>query len=271
MDPQVSMDVRIITTQERRGIVAAYPKFVVHVPNSRAGYPFRITIASAQAAIYLIKFMATADWALFCQIFGMPKRWATYRPSATPEEKKQALEMLKNMGSAAYGMFSEAFQLNLVESSQRGQAPYKDLVDWCERKQSIGYLGQHMTTDTSGSTGTMSTAVVHNDVREDLLKDDARRESRTIRRQIIAPMVALEYPGRDVPLPTFRRCFREPIDRQQEANVIKAAQSAGMQVPRAWAYERLGIPEPKPSDEVLEAGLDAFADGFKEEPPVDAE
>ncbi len=255
--------IRVITKENQLGVPAAAPKFVVHMPHSRAGLPFRCTICQAHSAIYLIKLLAIADWAHFAELFGMPVRWATFQGAATPDEKAEMLDMLKNMGTAGYGLFSEAVQLNLLESSQRREAPFKDLIDWCERKQSIGWLGQHMTTDTSGSTGTFAAANVQDQVRHDLLEDDVKREGRTIRRQIIAPMVAFKFPGKDVPLPVWRRRFREQVDRKLEAEIIGAAQRAGMKVGTDWAHERISIPKPDAKDEVLEA-LDAFEAGVTE-------
>lgn len=264
MDPLDLEHVRIITAENRKGIVADPRKFVVYMPHARAGFPFSCTISRAQAPLYLIKLLGIADWGKYVSIFGMPARWAQYKHGASPEEKAEALEMLQKMSAASYALFSEAVSMNLIESSQRGTAPHKDLIDWVERKQSIGWLGQTLTTDTSGTTGTYASASVHDNVRQDLLEDDVRRERRMVRNGIIRPLLAYQFPGRDVPMPYFRRRFRENVDRKVEAETIEVAQRAGVKVPKAWAHDRVGIPVPETNEEVLEPSLDAFGASLTE-------
>jgi len=245
--------VRVITEDEPTGMQLPANKFIVHIPNNRAGFPFRCTVSQAAAWIHLIKAFALQDWATFTELFGMPVRWGTYRGQASADEKTTALNMLRNMGSAGYGLFSEAIELKYIESTGRGSHPYKELIDWCERKQSIGFLGQNLTTDTSGGTGTFAAASVQDQVRQDLLEDDVQREARTIRRQLIAPLCAIRFPGFKVPLPSFSRKARELVDRKAEGEVIRiASQDLGMRVSSDWAYERLGIPKPQAEDEIIE-------------------
>ena len=264
MEPPEPGVVRIITRNDRKGIVAELPKFVVHMPHGRDLYPFRKSLSAPQSLIWLTKALAFADWKMFCTIFGMPTRIGTYRPGATTDEKKEMADMLANMGSKAWGAFSEGVNLQLVESSQRGTSPHKDFIEFCSRETSILWLGGHLTTDTTGGTGTLAAASVHNEVREDIRNDDIRRESRTIRRQIIAPMIAFAFPGKQVPLPHFRRIKPEVVDRVQEAQLMAAAQTIGVSVTKKHAHDRLGIPEPEPKDEILTPSLDAFGEGLNE-------
>ena len=122
----------------------------------------------------------------------------------------------------------------------------------------------NLAADTTGGTGTFSAAKVQDEVRQDLRDDDIRREARMIRENILRTMVHYRWPDHDVPVPHFERTKPETIDRQLEANVIRTAQSAGIRVPKAWAHERLGIPEPKDDEEALSPSLDAFGQGMVE-------
>ena len=76
-------------------------------------------------------------------------------------------------------------------------------------------------------------------------------------------MVELRFPGRVVPMPVFRRVKPETVNRTAEATLMKAAQNAGITIPRKWAYDRLNIPEPKAGEEVLEPA-DAFLEGVQQ-------
>lgn len=267
-DPRI---VRVITKDHPQGVVAQNPKFVVHVPDGGTGFPFSATACHATALIYLIKLLAVADWATYVELYGHPVRWANWPQNATAEQKSELLDMLKNMGSSAYAAFSPGTNLQFVESTQRGTSPHKDLVEWCAKQQSIAWLGQPMTTDTSGATGTFAAANVQNEVRQDLLEDDVRREARTLREQIIAPMVNFGFSDsksitdRKPALPNFVRSFREEVDRLKEAQIFEVAQRIGLTIGADEAHERLGINQPQDDEERLVPSLDAFGESLTED------
>jgi len=45
------------------------------------------------------------------------------------------ISMVKTLGASAYGIFSQGVRLQLIESSQRGTAPFKVLIESCDRAQ----------------------------------------------------------------------------------------------------------------------------------------
>ncbi len=261
MDLQRPGVVRVETPDNRVGYEAAPPNFIVHSPYDACGYPLTKSRMWSAALVYLIKMLAIADWAVFAEIFGMPVRWAHYPPTASTQERDELLEMMENLGSKAYGIFSQGVTLEMKESSQRGTHPFEALVNWCDRTHAKLWLGGNLTSDTTGGTGTHAAASVQDDVREDLRDDDIKREARTIRSQLIAPMVWYKF-KREVPLPFFERVKPEVVDRNQLAQLIATASSLGMGVPRKWAHDELGIPEPQDGDSVLDVPLDGFDAGF---------
>ena len=256
--------IRVMTADNREGEIARAPKFVVHMPHGNDPFPFRKSLARPQAMIYLAKALAFADWKIFLEIFGMPTRIGTYQPGADAAQKRELVDMLKNVGTKAWGAFSSAVQLQLLESSSRGSAPYKEFIEHCAKETTILWLGGQLTTDTTGGTGTLAAGKVQDDVKDDLRNDDIKREGRTVRRQIIAPMCTYKFWRDDVPLPYFRRVKPETIDRTAEADLFAKAQQAGLKIGKKYAHERLGIPEPEEGDEVLTPSLDAFGEGLTE-------
>ena len=265
-DPQLPGVVKIITREERMGIPTTNQpeKWVVHTPEPACGFPLAESLAWATAFIYLASQLAVADWITFCEIFGMPIRVARYQPQATTAEKRELATWMKNLGSKAWGIFSQAVNLEIVETSQRGTAPFKDLLDWAERMKAKIWLGGHLTADTSGGTGTYAAAAVQDEVREDLRDDDIEAEGATVREQIIEPMVRFRFWRDDVRLPFFRRKKPEVIDRLQEADLFGKAQMAGLRIGEDYAYDRLGIQKPEKDEAVLTPSLDAFGAGLQE-------
>lgn len=244
MDPQEIDQVNVRIDGDHVGIPARSPKFVRHQPRAACGYPLGPSLLHSQAIVWHAKRLAFSDWATFCELFGMPVRVGKYPQGVSEKEKRDLARWLEALGSNAWAMMSSNCSIDLVERTGSGAAPYKEFIDWLDRSQAKVWLGGNLTSDTTGGTGTFAAADVHDDVRKDLRDDDIEKESRTVTNQIIAPMVGFKF-NREVPLPVFRRKKPETIDRLQEADLFAKAQRAGIDIPRAYAYGRLGIPEPK--------------------------
>jgi len=244
---------RVLTeANPRDGIELPPHKFIVHAPHSVSGFPQRGGLLRVTAMVYLAKNLALKDWMIFAEIFGMPVRVARYDPSATVEEKRELLTMLESLGSHAAGVFSRAVDLQIIEAN-RGTTgpPYERLVEYLNREMSKAWLGQTLTTDVAGQSGTFAASAVHEHVRRDVLADDAFKEGRTIRRDLLAPIVRLRF-GADVPVPFFRRRFKQDSSAKDLADALDVAiNRLGVRVPSGWAHEALGIPRAGDGEDTL--------------------
>lgn len=244
---------RILTRQEPvRGIALEPNKFIVHTPQTASGHAMRGGLLRVSALAYLGKHFAMKDWMVFCEVFGMPVRIARYEPSATAQEKRELLSMLQSLGSDAAGVFSKAVELELLEAG-RGKAPppYERLCEFFNREISKAWLGETLTTDVVESKGSLAATVIHNEVRLDLRQDDMMKESRTLRRDLLAPIVRMEL-GTDVPVPFFRRQLRPPRDLRELAGVLDVAvNQLGIRVPVGWVHDALGVPQPAGNEAVV--------------------
>jgi len=245
--------VRVLTDDEPQHGVALPPhKFIVHTPHSVSGHPQRGGLLRVTAMTYLAKNLALKDWLVFAEVFGMPVRIARYEPSATPEEKRELLRMLETLGSNAAGIFSRAVELQIVEAN-RGTSgpPYEKLIEFLNREMSKAWLGQTLTTDVSGQKGTLTATAIHEQVRQDVLADDLRKEARTIRRDLLTPLTRLRF-GPDAPVPYFRRKLKPPASPRELAELIDVAVNRlGAKVSAAWAHDALGLPQSAASEAVL--------------------
>jgi len=253
IDYSQSPDIRVLTMEDMgTGIIAAPGKFIIHRPEGAGYWPFLSCLTRAQAKLYLIKAGAIADWATFAEVYGMPIRVGKHGPNATPQEKNDIKTALASLGSDGYAVVSEAVNLNFLEANRTAH-PYKEFIDWIERKQSIGYLGQTLTTDTSGGTGTYAAASIHDRVRRAITEDDVRAEADTIERQLFAPMIAFEFPRKSVPIPRFVRTFREETDTERNLRTLEGVIARlGLPVARDQIYELVGLPKPEPGEAVLD-------------------
>lgn len=237
---------------DHEGEPLAPNKFIVHTPHSVSGHPARGGLLRATALAFLGKNLALKDWMVFAELFGMPVRIGRYEPTATPEEKRELLDMLETLGSRAAGIFSRAVQLELVEAG-RGKTPppYENLLGFLNREISKAWLGQTLTTEAEGAS--LAASRVHDEVRRDLRADDIRKEGRTIRRDLLAPLARFRF-GPDAPVPFFTRKVAQPRDLMELTQVIDSAVNRlGMRVPSDFAHGALGLPKAM-DDEPVVAG-----------------
>jgi len=241
---------RILTEAEPLDGIALVPnKFIVHTPHSVTGHPQRGGLLRVTAMAYLAKNLALKDWMIFAEVFGMPVRVARYEPSATQEEKRELLRMLESLGSHAAGIFSRAVELQILEAN-RGTSgpPFERLIEFLNREMSKAWLGQTLTTDVTGQKGTIAATQVHELVRQDILADDARKEARTLRRGLLAPMTRLHF-GPEHPVPYFRRKLSPTADTRRFSEVVDTAVNRlGLKVPRSFVHDALGLPQAEQED-----------------------
>jgi len=215
----------------------------VHTPHNVSGHPSRGGLLRATALAFLGKQYAVKDWMIYAEVFGMPVRVGKYDPKATEAEKRELLEMLRNLGAEAAGVFSKSVSLEFLDANVgTPPPPYENMVNFFNREMSKAWLGQTLTTDATGSPGSFAVAKIHEQVRQDLREDDIRKEGEMVRRDILRPLVRLKF-GEDVPVPVFRRRLRGPGDTEGLAGILSVAvNDLGMSVDRQWAHDALGIP-----------------------------
>lgn len=246
-------EVRLLTDDDKfKGIELPPDKFVVHTPHAASGHPLRGGLLRTTALAYLGKHFAIKDWLIFAEVFGMPVRVARYAPNATPEEKKELLDMLRQLGADATGVFSKAVDIEIKQSRFPGETNlYENLCLYFDREISKAWLGQTLTTDTVRMLASAGAAQVHDRVRRDLRDDDLRKEAHTLRRDLLAPMVRMQF-GPNAPVPCFRRVQEPGFDPRALGETLDiAVNRLGAKVPVRWVHTALGIPEAKEGDAVL--------------------
>ena len=249
--------------------LAAEPwKWLVHRPRVRLGRLFDGGLLRASALLFVAQNLSFKDWLIFSQVAGMPARVARF-DSGTPETDKRALlHVLEQLGTDAVAAFSKNVDLQFIDPGS-GPRPYGPLQDYCNTEVTILWLGQHLTTDIRQS-GSRAAADVHDRVREDLLVHDIADEGRSVRRDLLTPLVRARF-GDRASVPHFRRSLVQSVDTQTLAETLAVAvNELGVRVPRRWLHQALGIPEPQ-ADEPTIAGRAADATAGPTNEPLDQE
>jgi len=225
-------------------------KFVVHRYRARSGITPRAGVLRPCAYMYLFKNYSIKDWVIFAERYAMPMRIGKFSASASEAERNVLKNAVFNLGSDAAAVISDSTVIELLESATKSPSSgiYRELVEFCDRAISKAVLGQTLTTEQAG--GTFATAKVHQLVRKDILEADSKALSKTIQRQIIAPLVEFNFGSRDIPIFRFRH--EEDTDLISVAQTYKVLVEAGFDgIPKRHIHERFGIPVPKEKEETL--------------------
>jgi hypothetical protein len=115
------------------------------------GHKKNLGLYNAVAPHAIAKKNILAFWDKFAEIFGMPMRIGK-TSSQNPKDRNEVAEMLKNMGSAAWGMFPDGTEIDIKETT-RGDAweVYDRRVDRANSEMSKAIVHQTMTTDNGSS------------------------------------------------------------------------------------------------------------------------
>lgn len=239
-------------------------KFIVHTPRQKSGIPIRGGFARFAAWAFLFKNYGLKDWASFLDIYGMPIRVGKYHPSATGDERRKLLQAVMSIASDAAAIIPESMLIEFLEakgSSGSGTTPFEGLARFLDEQMSKMILGQTMTVENGGS---LAQAKVHNQVRLDLLKADARQLAVTLNKHLIAPFVQVNF-GDKARAPWVKFPIAEPEDIAVLSTALGTLVPLGLKVSQSEVRDKLGMREPDKGEEVLEAQK-AAAPGKKADP-----
>lgn len=167
-----------------------------------------------------------------------------FESGATPEEQSLLLAAVAAIGADGAGIIPEGMMIEFHESSSRsdGGALFANLAGYLDGQVSKGVLGQTATTE--GTPGKLGADNAQENVRFDIIKADARKLSATIMRDLIKPVVDLNYGPRSVnEYPKFKLVLDEQEDLQLFTSSITQFIDRGLKVENSIILDKFGIPE----------------------------
>lgn len=227
--------------------------WIMHQHKAKSGYVARGGLYRTLAWPYLFKNYAVRDLAEFLEIYGLPVRLGKYPNGATPDEKATLLRAVVNIGHNAAGIIPEGMAIDFKEAAKGQHDPFDWMVQWAEKSMSKAILGGTLTSQADGKSSTNALGAVHNEVRHDLLKSDAKQVATTLRQYLLYPLLVLNRGGDRDPrrLPRFQFDLVEAEDMATYAKALPSLVNAGMQIPVNWAHDKLRIPLPGKGDAIL--------------------
>lgn len=225
--------------------------WLLHQHRARSGYVSRSGLFRVLAWPFLFKNFAVRDLAEFLEIYGLPLRLGTYHSSATEKDKATLMRAVVGIGHDAAAIIPEGMKLDFKEAAKGEESPFNSMISLMERSMSKAILGGTLTSG-EGEHGTQALGNVHNEVRHDLKKADARQLGATLTAQLLYPILAVNRGLTDM-----RRCPRlvfdtqEPEDLKLYADAVPKLVGVGMRIPTDWAHEKLKIPRAQDKEDVL--------------------
>lgn len=188
-------------------------KFVC--PTLQATYknPYGVSVLSKCFWPVAFKKGGMKFWVAFVEKYGSPWLIGKYAPGTSTKDQRDIQNHLEDMVQDAVGVFPETAKIEIVEAAGKSASAeiFNRLIDVCNADISKAILGQTLTTEL-GSTGSLAAAQTHNEVRKDIILDDARIIEKAVN-QIIRWIVDQNF-GASVPAPKYRFYEPEEIDKQ---------------------------------------------------------
>ena len=232
-----------------QGVELAPYKWVVHVPRLKSGIPVRGGLARLAAMAYMVKSYTITDWIAFAEVFGMPLRLGRYGETASEADILKLISAVSNLGTDAAAAIPDTMRIEFVEAGNRqgGAELFERLAVYLDKQVSKAVLGQTMTADDGSSR---SQAEVHDAVRGDILRSDARQLENTLNRDLVRPFIDLNH-GPQENYPRLLLPVNEPEDIKALAEVLEKLVPLGLGVEASVIRDRLGLPDPEDGAELL--------------------
>lgn len=243
-------------------------KWIVHKAKVKSGLPIRGGIARSVAWTFLFKAFTMKDWAVFTEAYGQPLRLGKYGPDATPDERDVLLNAVANIGSDFAGIIPNSMAVEFIKAEIAGSHElYEKRNDWLDRQTSKIVLGQTGTTDAQA--GGYAVGKVHDGVRDDIERADARQLRASLNRDLVVPLVSLNRgPRKKYP----KLCIGRPdeVDTEKMVKNVVSLVPLGLKVGMATMRDKIGVPEPDKDEELLVAprAPEPIAPGEPGKPPV---
>lgn len=251
-DRETLSELRLLTDDAPVDGVELPPfKFLTHYPRLKTGIPLRGGIARLAAFTWICKAYTVKDWVAFAELFGLPLRIGRYDGSATKADIETLYQAVASIGSDAAAVLPKSMEIEFQEIGDgAGHGVFEKLAEWADRQISKAVLGGTMTADDGSS---LAQAEVHNEVRLDIRKADARQIKGTINRDLVRPFVDLNF-GRQSAYPKLELLVEDPEDVSALVKNVGALADRGMTFKAAEIREKLGLSAPDKDDEVFGGG-----------------
>lgn len=188
------------------------------------------------------------------QVFGVPIRVAKYDQSR-PDVGRLVADMLRNMGSSGYAALPTGTELEVHEAvTNASGSPQVVLQQMADEACDVLLLGQRLSTEAGGGGLGDGTAKLQGGVRAEVIAEAAWWLADVLNYQLVPAVLALNHGEVPAELaPVVSPDLSGFTDFRAAAERLEILGRTGLRIPRAWAHEMSGVPEPQDGDALLAA------------------
>lgn len=248
-DQETLQQILLISEDAPTGAPLQPYKFILHTPRSKSGSVWRNGLARLVAVMYMLKSFTIRDWWAFAEVFGIPVRIGKYGANASTDDISTLINAISRIASDAGAVIPESMKIELIETAKGngGNTLFENMARWCDEQVSKAVLGQTMTADNGSS---QSQATVHNEVRIDIAKWDARQLESSVNEYLIKPYIILNW-GVQQRYPKVRIKVPEPEDLKMLVDSITPLVDRGLKVSASEMADKFGLSLVKEGEETL--------------------
>lgn len=237
------------------GIPLEPGKFITHMPKLKSGIALRGGLARLVAFGWMCKAYTMKDWIAFIETYGLPMRLGRYGREATPDDVNILARAVANIGTDAAAVLPDHMRIDFEATADgTGSAIFEKLARWVDEQTSKAVLGQTMTSDNGSSN---AQAQVHDEVRHDILRSDARKIAQPLNRDLVKPFVDLNFgPQENYPQLVF------PVDEPEDIDLlvksVERLSNVGVTFKQTELRAKLKLSDPDDDDAVTSPGIAAL-------------
>lgn len=225
----------------------------VHRHKAKSGYISRLGLHRVLSWTFLFKNYSVRDVMEFLEIYGLPIRVGKYPSGATDTEKMTLRQAVMSIGRNAAGIMPIGMSIDFETAANGDTNNHMAMIKWCEQSQSKAIVGGTLLSQADGKTSTNAQSQTHELQFEKIMKSDALQLARSINDSLVSYLMRLNFPSVTPDrYPMFYFDTSDTEDIQAYSEALPNLVNIGFKIPRTWAHEKLGIPEPTDDEEVLQ-------------------
>lgn len=196
---------------------------------------------------------AVKNWLKFLEK-GTGSVVSKYRDGAPEGEKQDALNAARMVNEEAAGAVSASTEIEVLQHVRATAGAYKEMTnDFCNSGIARVILGQTLTSHGSeGGAGSRALGQVHNEVRLEKVRVDARGLMATVNQGLVWPLTLFNY-GPRVPPPKWVVDHDPPVDLSAQSEVWARLQEMGTPISKNYVYKTTQMPPPEDDEDTLTA------------------
>lgn len=239
---------------DANGVELPLDKFIHIVMGPNDENPYGRSVDAECAFWVWVKKNVAKFWAIYAEKFGMPLSMIQLPRSVKKNDTDYtaAKEILEAIQEETGIMVPEGFELSFLEATRAGEAGYERFIEICNKEISKRVFGATLISEEGKrGQGSYALGAEHSGIFEDYVVFDALVLEAAFSEQLIRPLIDYNWENTEY-YPQFVFDEFDPGVFITFSQSLYNLTSVGLDIPKAWAYEKLKIPAPKEGEAVLE-------------------